>query len=100
MSLIAIWKASTWQIIFDLLSVLFVMFSCVFVTFQYSVQGQVWYLIVLFPDLCLLLYFFYFLFFYKNGDFCTSANVCTDAEKFDGFWDVVGSRSKLLTAFI
>ena len=30
--------------------------SCIFVTFPYGVQGQVWYLIVLIPDLCLLVY--------------------------------------------
>ena len=31
---------------------LFVMFNCVFVTFSCGMQGQVWYLIVSFPDLC------------------------------------------------
>ena len=41
----------------DLLAFLYLMFSCVFVTFPYSVLGQVWYLIVLIPDLCLLPYF-------------------------------------------
>ena len=41
----------------DLLSFLCVMFSCVYVTFPYGVSGQVWYLIVAIPDLCLLLYF-------------------------------------------
>ena len=30
---------------------------CVFVTFPICVAGQVWYLIVLIPDLCLSLYF-------------------------------------------
>ena len=30
---------------------------CVFVTFPCGIQGQVWYLIVSFPDLCLLSYF-------------------------------------------
>ena len=34
-----------------------VIFSRVFVTFPYGVPGQVWYLIVSIPDLCLLLYF-------------------------------------------
>ena len=33
------------------------MFSCVFVTFPCGVLGQVWYLIVSIPDLCLLTYF-------------------------------------------
>ena len=41
----------------DLLASLYVMFSSVFVTFPYSVLGQVWYLIVSIPDLCLLSYF-------------------------------------------
>ena len=35
----------------------FVMFNCVFVTFQCGIPGQVWYLIVLIPDLCHLSYF-------------------------------------------
>ena len=30
---------------------------CSFVTFSCDILGQVWYLIVLFPDLCLLSYF-------------------------------------------
>ena len=42
----------------DLLALLYVMFSCVFVTFPYGVLGQVWYLIVSIPDLCLLSYFY------------------------------------------
>ena len=33
------------------------MFYCVFVTFPCGVIGQVWYLIVSIPDLCLLTYF-------------------------------------------
>ena len=41
----------------DLLALLYVMFSCIFVTFPYGVLDQVWYLIVLIPDLCLLPYF-------------------------------------------
>ena len=39
----------------DLLALLYVMFS--FVTFPFGVLGQVWYLIVLIPDLSLLSYF-------------------------------------------
>ena len=31
---------------------LFVMFTCVFVTFPCGILGHVWYLIVLIPDLC------------------------------------------------
>ena len=42
----------------DLLALLCVMFSCLFVTFSCGVLGQMWYLIVLIPDLCLLLYFY------------------------------------------
>ena len=37
----------------NLLALLYVMFSCVFVTFPCGVLGQVWYLIVSIPDLCL-----------------------------------------------
>ena len=41
-----------------LLALLYVMFSSVFfVAFSYGVLGQVWYLIVSIPDLCLLPYF-------------------------------------------
>ena len=36
----------------------FVMFNCVFVTFPCGILGQVWYLIVSFPDLCHLSYFY------------------------------------------
>ena len=41
-----------------LLALLYVMFSCVFVTFPYGVLVQIWYLIVSIPVLCLLLYLF------------------------------------------
>ena len=41
----------------DLLAFLYVMFSCVYVTFPYGVLGQVWNLIVSITDLCLLPYF-------------------------------------------
>ena len=43
----------------DLLALLCVIFSCVFVTFPYGVLGQVWYLILSIPDRCLLPYFQY-----------------------------------------
>ena len=39
------------------MALLCVVFSCVFVTFTYGVMGQVWYYMVLIPDLCLHLYF-------------------------------------------
>ena len=41
----------------DLLALLYVKFPCVFVTFPYSVLGEVWYLIVSFHDIYLLSYF-------------------------------------------
>ena len=31
---------------------------CIFVTFPCGIRGQVWYLIVSFPDLCLFSYFY------------------------------------------
>ena len=40
-----------------LLALLYVLFSSVFVIFPYGVLGQLWYLIVSIPDLCLLAYF-------------------------------------------
>ena len=36
---------------------LFVVFNCVFVTFPSGILGQMWYLIVSIPDLCLISYF-------------------------------------------
>ena len=41
----------------DLLVIFYVIFYCVFVTFQCGVLGQVWCLNVLVPELCLLSYF-------------------------------------------
>ena len=35
----------------------FVMLICVFVSFPCGILGQVWYMIVIIPDLCLLSYF-------------------------------------------
>ena len=37
---------------------MYVMFSCVIVTFPNGVLSQVWYLIVFIPDLCLFSYFY------------------------------------------
>ena len=45
------------EFIYSLLALLYVMFSCAFVTFPYGFLGQVWYLIVSITDLCLLSYF-------------------------------------------
>ena len=47
---------ASWETV-ALLALLCVMFSCIFVTFSCDVFGQVWYLNVSIPDLCLLLYF-------------------------------------------
>ena len=56
---------------------LFGMFNCVFVTFQRGFLCQVWYLIVLIPDLCRLSYFYnlgqtnkkvIFFFLYRGAD--------------------------------
>ena len=41
----------------DLLALLCVTFSCAFVTLPYCALGQLWYMIVSIPDLCLLSYF-------------------------------------------
>ena len=41
----------------DLFALLYVMFSCGFVTFPFGALGQVWYLIVSIPDICLLTYY-------------------------------------------
>ena len=41
--------------IMKLVKDLLALFSCAFVTFPYGVLGQVWYVIVLIPDLCFLL---------------------------------------------
>ena len=46
--------AALWWERADLLTLLYMMISCVFITSPYGVLGQVWYLIVLIPDLCLL----------------------------------------------
>ena len=40
------------------MTLLYVIFPCVFATFPYGLSGQVWYLIVSIPDLCLLPYFY------------------------------------------
>ena len=67
----------------DLLAPLYMMISCVFVTFTYSVLGQVWYLIVSIPDLCFRTYFYkrlmsevVHIFLYRN-----SIDLCSDITK-------------------
>ena len=47
----------TWWGKADLLALLCVMLTCVFVTFPYGFMGQEWHLIISIPDLCLLSYF-------------------------------------------
>ena len=51
---------------------LFVMFNCVLITFPCDILGQVWYLIVLFPDLCHLSYVD--IFYWPN--MCPSCRLC------------------------
>ena len=48
---------------------LFLMFNCVFVTFPCGFLGQMWYLIVSFPDLCRLSYFSYKVSGYSSSDY-------------------------------
>ena len=48
---------------------LFVMSDCDFVTFPFGILGQVWYLIVLIPDLCRISYFVYLLGFSRQFAF-------------------------------
>ena len=52
---------------------LYAMFSCVIVTFPYVVLGQVWYLNVSLPDLCLLPYSVQSLMVYV--DTCQTINI-------------------------
>ena len=52
----ALWPVVTCWGEADLMAFLYVILSCVFVTFPFGVLGQVWYLIVSIPDLCLLPY--------------------------------------------
>ena len=60
----------------NILALLCVMFYCVFVTFGCGVLGQLWYLIILNSDLCLLTYF---LCIWKKFNYCTNCMVtqCT-----------------------
>ena len=51
--LAAVWSPAVKGLAFWLL---FVIFNCVFITFPCDILGQVWYLIVSFPDLCRLSY--------------------------------------------
>ena len=44
---------------------------CAFVTFPCDIIGQVWYLIVSFPDLCLLSYFCHFVIYLFKRYFLT-----------------------------
>ena len=55
LSIAALWSRC-WERA-SLLALLCVMFSRVFVTLPCGVLGQVWYLIISIPDICLLSYF-------------------------------------------
>ena len=51
------WALCGSPVVFSLpLALLCAMFSCVSVTFPYGVLGQVWYMIVSIPDICLIPY--------------------------------------------
>ena len=71
----------------NLLALLYVIFSCVFVTFLCGVLGQVWYLTLLTPDLCLLTYFEYCSFslalnikgFFLHKQYSQSYSPCTQS---------------------
>ena len=68
--LAALWSPAGEGLLFALL---YVMFSCVFVTSPYGVLGQVWYLIVLIHALCLLSYFV--LNYSSEGKACSSLGI-------------------------
>ena len=59
----------------DTLGLLYVMYSCAFVTFPYGVLGQVWYMIVAIPDFCLLPYFYMGKPFYKPIEHITTNHI-------------------------
>ena len=46
----ALWSPDLWALVGDV--------YCIFVTFPCGILGQVWYLIVSFPDLCRFSYYF------------------------------------------
>ena len=48
---------------------------CIFNTFPCGILGQVWYLIVSFPDLCCLSYFDFFLLHMRIIETCIKANL-------------------------
>ena len=56
LSVLCVLVITCWEMA-DHFALLCVMLFCIFVTFPHGVSGQVWYLIVSIPDLCLLLYF-------------------------------------------
>ena len=65
----------------ELLALLSEIFSCVFVTFPYGVSGQVWYLIVSIPDLCLLFTLTIWQIKYIQSSQCTIKNKDKYAQK-------------------
>ena len=63
----------------DLLALLYVMFSCVFVTFPCGVLCQVWCLIISIPDLCLT----YFTYVNTEAKQCGHRSDCSGSTLFD-----------------
>ena len=59
----------------------FVMSKCEFVTFPCGILGQVWYLIVLMPDLCPLSYFRTYTMLYNSAANCYKQGVCSKLTK-------------------
>ena len=55
----------------------FMMSNCEFVTFQCGILGQVWYLVVLIPDLCCLSYFRAYTLLYNSEAYCYKQGVCS-----------------------
>ena len=73
----ALWSPAGWERA-NLLAFLYMRCFLVFVTFPCGVLGQVWYLIVLIPDLCFLTYFDYNLF--------SCVVFCDISKAFDRVW--------------
>ena len=55
----------------------FMIFNCEFVAFQCGILGQVWYLVVLIPDLCCLSYFRAYTLLYNSEAYCYKQGVCS-----------------------
>ena len=55
----------------------FMMSNCEFVAFQCGILGQVWYLVVLIPDLCCLSYFRAYILLYNSEAYYYKQGVCS-----------------------